>query len=85
MLKDGKDLKVTLLLKMDEEPITKNSQKIYISSLGYYRAISTLKKFGLIECVGVDKNNRKIWKLTEKGKKFVSLIKEIKKLLKEGA
>jgi len=83
LFKKGRDLKITLLFKMDKTPITRNNQSLYVSALGYYKAISFLKKHGLIECIGVDKNNQKIWKLTEKGKKFVSLLKEIKTLLME--
>ena len=83
MIFNSKDLKIKLLLSMNEKPITKREQKIYISSLGYYNAIRFFKKKGLIKCDGVDERGQKIWKLTEKGKKFVNLLCEIKKLLGE--
>ena len=72
---------IELLLKMDREGyVTRKSQRIYISTLGYYRILKFLRDYGIIECNGVDENNLKIWVLTPKGKKLVEHIKAIRRL-----
>jgi predicted transcriptional regulator len=49
----------------------------------YYTIIWYLKKVGVVECIGVDDNNEKRWKLTEKGCKLAGHIEEILKLFEE--
>jgi len=61
--------------------VTRKTQTVYSSILGYYIALRFLRKHGLIECDGVEKNMMKRWKLTPKGRELVEHILEIRKLL----
>lgn len=70
-----------LVVKLHEKgQITRKSQKIYISILGFYKALKFLRDHGLIRCDGVTEKNMKIWVLTEKGKKLANHILEIRKI-----
>jgi len=61
--------------------ITRKTQTVYSSVLGYYIALRFLRNHGLIECDGVEDNMMKRWKLTEKGVKLVEHIMAIRRLL----
>jgi len=72
---------VRLLLQMYKQgQITRKTQNVYISTLGFYAALKFLKNNGMVECAGVDNKNMKIWKLTDKGVKLVEHLIEIRKL-----
>ena len=45
------------------------------------RAINILKKFGLIEEHGVPGSNRRVFNLTEKGKKIGKILNEMEEIL----
>ena len=73
---------IRLLLEMYKNNyVTRKTQTVYSSILGYYIAIKFLKRHGLIECDGIEKNMMKRWKLTNKGRKLVEHLIEIRKLL----
>jgi predicted transcriptional regulator len=73
---------VSLLMQFDKEGhVTRKSQKVYISVLGFYLAIKWLKERNLVECDGVDKENYKTWRLTKKGAELVKLLKRMEALL----
>lgn len=72
-----------LLLQIDRDGfITRKTQKIYLSSIGFFIAMKWLKEKGLVFCDGVDEKNCKIWKLSEKGKELVKCIKKMEELIK---
>jgi predicted transcriptional regulator len=73
---------VSLLMQFDKEGhVTRKSQKVYISVIGFYLAIKWLKERGLVECDGVDEENYKTWKLTKKGTELVKLLKRMEELI----
>jgi len=61
--------------------VTKKSQSTFLSSMGFYMSIWSLRDKGLIKESGYDNNRQKIWVLTEKGEKFIKLIEKIEGLL----
>ena len=74
---------VSLLNQMASEGhVTRKSQKVYISILGFYLAIKWLKERNFVECDGVDEKNYKIWRLTKKGMELVKLLKRIEELIR---
>jgi hypothetical protein len=72
--------KLRILLEL-EEPKSWKDAKVYLTYVGWWNAQKFLKERGIITENGVDENGRKIWKLTDKGKKLVEHIKAIKMLL----
>jgi predicted transcriptional regulator len=73
---------VGLLMQFDKEGhVTRKSQKVYMSVLGFYLAIKWLKERNLVECDGVDKENYKTWRLTKKGAELVKLLKRMEELI----
>ena len=71
---------VKLLLEIKKKGwINRKTQTAYTSNIGYYIAISFLKKHNLIECNGVDNNNMKLWKLTPKGLEIAEKIIDIRR------
>jgi predicted transcriptional regulator len=73
---------VSLLMQFDREGhVTRKSQKVYISVIGFYLAIKWLKERGLVECDGMDKENYKTWRLTKKGAELVKLLKKMEELI----
>jgi len=73
---------VRLMIEMYEKGyITRKTQTVYSSILGYYIALRFLRKHGLIECDKVENNMMKRWKLTDKGRKLVEHIIAIRRLL----
>jgi hypothetical protein len=75
---------VSLMLELDRKPMTITDQKIY-SPFSFYLNTGFLKRSGIIIENGISSDNRKSWCLTDKGKKIVSHIKSINKLLKEAS
>jgi predicted transcriptional regulator len=75
--------KLKILLEL-EEPKSWKDTKVYLTYVGWWNAQKFLKERGIITENGVDEKGRKIWKLTDKGKKLVEHIKAIKMLLYEG-
>ena len=72
-----------LLLQIDREKfVTRKTQKVYLSTIGFFIALKYLKEKELVYSDGVDEKNYKIWKLTEKGKELVKLLKKIEELVK---
>ncbi|MEM1543728.1 MAG: hypothetical protein QW795_03500 [Candidatus Bathyarchaeia archaeon] len=72
-----------LLLQIDKDGyITRKTQKVYLSMIGFFIAMKWLKEKELIFNDGFDKNNFKIWKLTKKGKEVVECLKKIEELTK---
>jgi len=76
--------RLRLLLWMYKKgEVTRKDQPYFMSSIGYYLAISYLKKRGLIE-VNRKKGNTKYWKLTEKGRRLAKLLIELEKVVENG-
>jgi len=72
---------IQLLKLFDErEFITRKTQKVYNSRLGYYINIWFFRDEGWIICNGTTSTKEKKWELTNKGKKLVYLLKEIDKV-----
>jgi len=71
-----------ILLEFDEKPKSWKDAKIYLTYMGWYKAQKFFKEKGIIVEDGVDKRGRKLWKLTDKGKRLVELLKEIEGLLR---
>jgi len=75
---------VNLMMEMDNKGvITRKSQSVYKSSLGFFLALKWLKSFDLIECDGVNKDRLKRWKLNDRGKKVVFHLKSVRRILLE--
>lgn len=73
---------VSLIFQISKEGfITRKTQKVYLSSIGFFIAMKQLKDKGLVYCDGIDNNNFKIWKLTKKGEKLVELLKKAEELM----
>jgi predicted transcriptional regulator len=75
-------MKLRLLLELEKGSSWRET-RLYASYLGWYKAARVLKEKGIIEEKGVDNKGRKIWGLTDKGKKIVELLKEIRELIGE--
>jgi hypothetical protein len=74
---------VSLLNQISKEGyVTRKTQKVYISIIGFYLAIKWLKERNLIYCNGVDENEYKIWRLTNKGVMLVKYLNKISELIK---
>lgn len=72
-----------LLLQIDKEGfVTRKTQKVYLSSIGFFLALKWLKEKNLVFCDGVDNNNYKVWKLSKKGREVVGYLKKIEELVK---
>lgn len=69
---------VSLLKMMDKNGfITRRSQGLYKSTLGYYLVIRYLKERELISYNGLNNRNMKKWSLTNKGKYVLRRVEEI--------
>jgi len=75
-------MKLRLLLELEKGSSWKET-RLYATYLGWYKAAKVLKEKGIIEEKGTDDKGRKIWGLTDKGKKIVELLKEIRDLIGE--
>lgn len=75
--------KNVMLLRLadDRNGAVEREQTIY-SQLAFYNAVDSLKKKGLIEDCGYSRsrNNRKIWRITQKGIRLLELIDEIERM-----
>lgn len=72
---------ITIILNLDEKPQSWKDMKLYFSYMGWNNVRKMLVDKGIIEESGIDEKGRKIWKLTNKGKKLAYYIKKIKELL----
>lgn len=68
----------TILYMLSHGEITNSKSPLY--KMQYYTIMWYLKKVGVVECIGVDDNNEKKWKLTERGKILASHLLDINKL-----
>jgi hypothetical protein len=59
------------------------TQNLY-GGMGFFDAKMFLLKRGMIRNDGTDDKKRKIWVLTDRGKKFIKAIDELEKLILEG-
>ena len=59
--------------------VTRKSQSIYLSRLGFYLAVWKLRDMNLV--YPTKNNNAKEWRLTKKGERIVGLITKIEKEL----
>jgi DNA-binding PadR family transcriptional regulator len=75
-------MKLRLLLELEKGSSWKET-RLYATYLGWYKAARVLKDKGIIEEKGVDNKGRKIWGLTDRGRKIVELLKEIRDLIGE--
>jgi predicted transcriptional regulator with HTH domain len=73
---------IATLIELAEKnkPVTKSELKNYVSSLTWYFITSSLARKGLIQNDGI-RGQFKVWKLTEKGKKVASLLKQLEQVL----
>jgi DNA-binding HxlR family transcriptional regulator len=67
-----------------DRKVTKDDFRRTIPLLSYYGISAYLRDNGLIELHTVNDKNQKVWCLTDKGKKFASLVMEMKKILNNG-
>jgi len=68
----------TIIYLFTHGEITNSKSALY--KMQYYTIMWYLKKVGVVECIGVDDNNEKRWKLTDKGKVLASHLYDINKL-----
>jgi len=69
-----------LLEILNKGSVTSATQKTYWR-YAFYLNITSLNDMGLVEQKGTEANNRKIWKLTEKGVKIATYLKKIEESL----
>jgi len=55
-----------------------------IPLLSYYALMKYFRENGLIKCNGVNDRNQKLWIPTEKGKKYIELVMNLKEVLENG-
>ena len=72
---------IELLKLMKNQRVSRKSQKIYKSSLGYFLAMRYLRERGLVKEDGIE-DREKYWTLSEKGKKLLKHVEEIEKLIR---
>lgn len=68
-----------ILKTFDEGYITKKSSKMS----GFYFVAWHCRDNRILRVDGVDGNNQKKWKLTSKGKRIASLLKQIHEIIEE--
>ena len=74
---------IELLLEIEKKvSVTSRSQLVY-PRYGFFMNVGGLSDAGLIISEGKDNLNRKIWKLTSKGKKFMDSLREADKIYQE--
>ena len=73
---------VLILKEMKEKGFITRTPKIYKAALGFYINIWFLRDEGLVHSLGSDREYRKKWCLTEKGRKIISLVEEIYRIWK---
>jgi len=73
---------IYFLYQNNEGIISDFIYELKIPTISINRAIDMLKGFGLIEEHSVEGSNRRIFNLTEKGRRIGKLIEEIEKILK---
>jgi len=71
---------VLLLMELGHKGAVSTREQTVYSPFAFYLNIGILKQFGLIQDF-MQKENRKNWVLTDRGLKFVELIKKIEKVL----
>lgn len=59
--------------------VTKKTQSFY-RGLGYYMMVWNLRDLGILAEDGKNKNNEKIWRLTDKGVEVAEFLKKIRDL-----
>ncbi len=69
-----------LIIRENGGKITRKEQDMY-DAVRYYIMVSYLRKNELITCDGVDDNNQKIWKFTQKGEKVADIIEDLRRTL----
>jgi hypothetical protein len=74
---------VDLIIQMKEKKsVTRKTQTIYNSVLGWFVAMKWLRDHDLINSNGTDRNNFKIWSLNEKGKEIATHLECMRDILK---
>jgi len=74
---------IKLLKQMQEKKvITSRSQTVY-GGLGFYGASKFLIKHGIMEHIGTNDNRQKIYSLTEKGNKLITMLIKVSELIYE--
>jgi hypothetical protein len=65
-----------ILVRQNNNVITKNEQKIY-DDVRFYIMTNYITRIGLIHCNGLNAHQQKIWKLTPKGERIAELLEKI--------
>lgn len=58
--------------------ITRTNQNFYLSRFGFYAQVWTFRDLGVLKEDGFGADTNKRWVLTDKGMKFLSMLKELK-------
>jgi DNA-binding HxlR family transcriptional regulator len=67
-----------------DKKVTKDDFRRTLPLLSYYGISAYLRDNEIIKLHDVNERNQKVWVLTEKGKKFASLVMEMKNVLNNG-
>lgn len=67
-----------------DKKVTKDDFRRTLPLLSYYGISAYLRDNNIIKLFDVNDRNQKVWCLTEKGKKFASLVMEMKNVLNNG-
>ena len=63
--------------------VSRKTQKIFKSRLGFYISIWQLRDYGLVEEDSIGNDMSKFWRLTDKGKELIEHITKIEEILGE--
>jgi len=75
---------IELLLEIEKKERTTAREQAIYSPFAFYMNIGMLKHYGLVYEDGIQANNRKMWKLTKRGFEFISYVRAIEEVLKNG-
>ena len=75
---------IELLLEIEKKQKTTAREQMIYSPFAFYMNIGMLKHYGLVYEDGILENNRKMWKLTKRGYEFISYVRAIEGVLKNG-
>jgi hypothetical protein len=73
-----------LLMEIEKKERTTAREQAIYSPFAFYMNIGMLKHYGLVFEDGVLENNRKMWKMTKRGHEFLSYVRAIEGVLKNG-
>ena len=75
---------IDLLLEIEKKQRTTAREQVVYSPFAFYMNIGMLRHYGLVYEDGIMENNRKMWKLTNRGHEFLQYVRAMEEVLKNG-